>query len=137
MKFIWGSSIFSTFTVSIVLLLKWRSSQYNKNRKKKPPWLLFSLVCCEKRYEKAWFFNSFFQNPFQDVILRRVLKSQNLCYLNDGPINIIQNVKRTLVLLLLLLGFYVKLFEGTINFQYIFLKLTPVTHPPGPCLTLP
>ena len=30
-----------------------------------------------------------------------------------------QNMKRTLVLLLFSLGFYVKLYEGTMNFQYI------------------
>ena len=43
-----------------------------------------------------------------------------------------QNVKRTLVLLLFSLGFYVKLYEGTINFQYIFLKMRPGTTLPAP-----
>ena len=71
--------------------------------------------------KKPLFFNSYFQNSFQKVICR-VLKSANFVYKNDGPINIMQDVKRTLVLLLFSLGFYVKLYEGTINFQYIFLK---------------
>ena len=40
-----------------------------------------------------------------------------------------QNVKKTLVLLLFSLGFYVKFYEETINFQYIFLKVRTGTHP--------
>ena len=72
--------------------------------------------------KKPLFFNSYFQNPFQNIILCRVLKSQNFIYQNDSPINIMQNAISAPVLLLFLLGFYVKLYEGTINFQYIFLQ---------------
>ena len=46
----------------------------------------------------------------------------NFIYQNDSPINIMQNAISAPVLLLFLLGFYVKLYEGTINFQYIFLQ---------------
>ena len=56
-------------------------------------------------------------------------------YKNDGPINIMENAKRTPVLLLFSLGLYVKLYEGTINFQHIFLTVRSGTHPPSPCLT--
>ena len=38
-----------------------------------------------------------------------------------------QDVKRTPGLLLFSLGFYVKLYEGTINFQYRFLKVISVS----------
>ena len=48
-----------------------------------------------------------------------------------------QDMKRTPVLLLFSLGFYVKFYEGTINFEYIFLKVRPGAHPPRPCVKLP
>ena len=68
--------------------------------------------------KKPLFFKSYFQNPFQDVILCRVLESQSFYYYYDGPINIMQDVKGTPVLLLFSLCFYVKLYDGTITFKY-------------------
>ena len=50
------SSILSTFTITNVLLLKWRPSQYSIKIGRNPFWLLFSLVFCEKFYEKTIIF---------------------------------------------------------------------------------
>ena len=41
-------------------------------------------------------------------------------------------MKRTRVLLLFAHGFYVNLDEGTMNFQYMFLKVRPGTTLPAP-----
>ena len=46
-----------------------------------------------------------------------------------------QNAKKTPVLLLFSLGFYVKLYEETINFQCIFLKVGPSRPLPNPPIT--
>ena len=122
LRFILASSILSTSTSSNLLLVKWRPSQCNiKIEKKTSLTVVFTSLLWKIFYKNHYFFNSYF--PFQGIILCWVLKSQKFCYLNDGPINIMQNVKRRLVLLLFSLDFYVKLYEGTINFQYIFLKL--------------
>ena len=50
------SSILSTFTITNVLLLKWRPSQYSIKIGRNPLWLLFSPVFCEKFYEKTIIF---------------------------------------------------------------------------------
>ena len=122
MRFILASSILSTSASYNLLLVKWRPSQCNIKREKKPSLtVVFTSLLWKIFYKNHYFFNSYF--PFQGIILCWVLKSQKFCYLNGGPINIMQNVKRRLVLLLFSLDFYVKLYEGTINFQYIFLKL--------------
>ena len=81
LEFISRSSILSTFTISNVLLLKWRPLQYNKKVGKKPSLtVVFTSILWEILWKKTSFFNSYFQNPFQDVILYRVLKSQNFIY---------------------------------------------------------
>ena len=54
--------------------------RYHKNREKKHFRCCFHLSFVKNVMKKPLFFNSYSQNPFQDVILCRVLKFQNFCY---------------------------------------------------------
>ena len=94
----------------------------SKNRKKKLFHCYFHESFVENFMKKPSFFNIYFQNSFQDVVLCRLLKSQNFCQQNDGSIIITQNVKRNRVLLLSSRCFCQKLHEKTAYFQYKFLK---------------
>ena len=94
----------------------------SKNRKKKLFYCYFHASFVENFMKKPSFFNIYFQNSFQDVVLCRLLKSQNFCHQNDGSIIITQNVKRNPALLLSPRCFCQKLHEKTAYFQYKFLK---------------
>ena len=78
LRFFFRDSILSTFTICNVLLLKWRPSQYTiKIGKKTLVECYFHKSFVKNIKKKPLFFNSYFQIPFQEVMLCRVLKSQN------------------------------------------------------------
>ena len=47
--------------------------------------------------DKLSYFNTTFQNAFQDVPIYEILTSETFCYLIDGPFNIMLKLPKTLV----------------------------------------
>ena len=78
LKFSSKSRILPTFTIFNILLQKWRPSQYNIKIGKRTIFIAFTSPLWKNVMKKPLFFNSYFQNLFQNIMLCRVLKSQTL-----------------------------------------------------------